>query len=232
VTFLDGLKAWQDLAAGGLALLAAAGVATVVEVRERTRLSRQHRAARAVLPLALSGVVAFAETSIAGLMELITHASGSRVRGLPEGRLYQAPEIDPALIEPLRDAISTVKPSVGKRLAQLLAEMQVVQSNLSGLAVDLAIGETTVTSVEDFIYRALLIRARSDELFEYARAETERAPLSYPSAKTLVSALNIMGFDRDRSPRLYLLAETRAERNRRSWLARLARSVMVRLGRR
>jgi hypothetical protein len=207
------LHDWQELAAGIIAVLAAVVVAIVVESRERGRLGRQHAAARAVLPLALSATMDYARACGLSLRDMLESApQGPMVRNAS----YAPPRLDPATIPPLRDAIEAASPPVGERIATVLSSIQILASRLRTLSDDLNTSEHVVTvwNIHDYILNAAVASARTGDLFAYARRETDRAPAPYPEAKTILGQLAVWGFDISTDPDLYEMAETRAERHR------------------
>ncbi len=219
------LKDWQTLVGGVLAIAAAAVGGLFIlnqtaETRrhEDERLARQHAAARAVLPLALSALVDYAERVATGLESLRGTMVGRRVVGTP-ATPFIAPELDPGAISALRDVIESASPPIGQRIAMLISEVQILSSRLRDVSSALRPGSHSLVlslNILEYTLNAAVIFARGSALFGYARLETDEAPAAFPTEQDLITALNLLGFDESTHEEMYQVARARAARHHTS----------------
>jgi hypothetical protein len=208
---LGWLSDWQTLVTGALAILAAVvgGAFVFGQTRESRRqadeaLAREHFAARAVLPLALSAIVDYAEAVVSSLTTTPTYSSYRAV--VVPSAPYVPPDFDTASIMVLRDVIESASPEIGDRVATLLARVQVLAARLRALAANLLPSSRAVGlehNAVDYTIDAAVIFARASALFRYARRETDDAPDQIPSPTELTTALNLLGFDAATTPALF-----------------------------
>lgn len=180
------LRDWQTLAAGVLALAAAAITAFYLrkqigqsELQERARIRRRHFAVRSILPLALSALTDYAEGSAKTLIAVLGHAKGKMI---PRGSLViEVPETPVSAIETLREMIEFSDDYTGSYLASLIAQIQVQRSRLVDLREYLAPSASSraivaVVDVEIYIFDAAVIHAVASQFFRYARRATHQPP--------------------------------------------------------
>lgn len=224
---LDSIKDWQTLWAGGLAILAALigggfilrqtraiqKQAGAVERREQATLTRQHAAARAVMPLALSALVEYAQSCAESLVRVRQAALDEKIPR-PVATSYVPPTLDPGVISSLADVIASADPAVGDAIAKVISNVQVLGARLRGIrdrAIRGPFDLILLTNLESYTVDAAIIFARGSALFLFARRATEEPGGDFPSEKALHDALNVMGFDVDANRRLYESASRRAE---------------------
>jgi hypothetical protein len=164
--WIDVLKDWQTLVTGALAIIAAliGGTyirqqTTIVEKREQARLKRQHAAARAVLPLALSALVDYAKDCASNLHPPMGSASGSGVLQ----RSYVPPTLDPGVIPQLRDVIESADELLGERVSTIISDVQILAARLRSISDPNTL--LTAHVRESLMLRAAVIYARGEELF-------------------------------------------------------------------
>lgn len=194
---------WQTLTAGILAIVGAliGGGAVwrqsnLVERREQRRLDRQHAAARAVLPLALSALVDYANDCASGLRPFLDQALAVSVLTHASATQYAPPLLDPTVITGLRDVVESADAVVGERISAAISDVQILTARLRSVArsrgSDMLI---TKSNIETYIVGAATVYARGEDLFSYARRETDQPPPLALTEKRLHTALRLMGFD-------------------------------------
>ena len=222
---VETLKAWQTLVAGLLAIAAAGlgGLFVLYQTdankrQEDAKQTRNHAAARAVLPLALSALVEHADKAATELEKLRATATGVRIMG-PTGSIFLAPQVDPKVIRMLQDVIEDASDIVADRISNVISDVQVQDARLRSLSKTLLKSTRSIFTTYDldgYILDSAVIYARGSALFEYARRETDDVPASFPSEEEIVTALNLLGFDDFTHPDLYKMAKARAARKRRT----------------
>jgi hypothetical protein len=210
---MNWLKDWQTLTAGILAIIAAVigGLfiwwqTILLKRQEQKRINRKHAAARAVLPLALSALIDYAEDCTASLTPLI-HSAG----GPPTSPPFVPPKLDPEVIPRLRDLIESADEIVSGRVFALISDVQILAARLRNLSKPNYI--LTRLGIESHILRAAVIYARGEELLRYARHDTNEVPLAFPSDERLHAALTVMGFDASKHKKLIDRAKKDAQRS-------------------
>lgn len=221
-TGVETLYRWQTLIAGLIAVAAAliGGAFVINQTRESRRqhetlLARRHAAARSVLPLALSGLVDYAEEAANALESLRSTAAGARVRG-HAGTPFVPPAIDPANIDRLRDTIEGASTAIADRVAMVISDVQILDARLRSFTSKLRPGSSSIVVVhnlDDYSINAGTIYARCSELFAYARRETDDAPAAFPTATSLLTSLRLLGFDESTHSEMFEMAKARAERH-------------------
>lgn len=206
------VRDWQTLIAGLIAIVAAlmGGGFVLYQTyegrrQEHARIARHHAAARAVLPLALSGLVDYAEAVAAALEVLRRTVVSRRVMGFP-GVPFVPPVFKPELIEPLRDLVESASESVGERVAKIIEDVQIMDARLRDIPRKIAPGSSSLyleVNLNGDILLAATIFARCSDLFNYARRRTDDAPQPFPNVKSLTTALNLLGFDEWTHTELY-----------------------------
>ncbi|HEX4180075.1 MAG TPA: hypothetical protein VHY32_04740 [Caulobacteraceae bacterium] len=211
--WIDVVKDWQTLIAGVLAIVAAfigGGFVWLqtqtVDRREQARLERQHKAALAVLPLAISAFVEYAQQCAVGLLPVLRSAV-DEVVPVAARVAFVPPVLDSAVIPQLRDAIENAPEGFSDRIAALIAGGQVLASNLRSLP-DKTSPSTLVlkANIEEYIARAGIIFARGAALFEYARGKSGVVPPANPSEDDVRAAINVMSFEFVNEERIYDIA--------------------------
>ena len=221
-TGVETLKEWQTLVGGVLAIAAAfigGGFiyyqTAVARRHEAERVARHHAAARAVLPLALSGMVDYAEEAANALESLRSTIVGRRVHG-HAGLTFEVPRIDSSIIDRLATTIESASELVSDRIALIISEIQVLDSRLKDVADRLRPESSSILvsyNLDDYTVNAATIYARCSELFAYARRETDDAPAVFPTADSLRTALRLLGFDETTHEDVFKMAIARAERH-------------------
>jgi hypothetical protein len=173
-TGVETLYRWQTLVAGLIAVAAAlvGGAFVFNQTRESRRqhetlLARRHAAARSVLPLALSGLVDYAEEAAHALESLRSTAVGHRVRG-HAGTTFTVPSFESVSIERLRETIESASDEVGDRIARVISDVQVLDSRLRGFPTKLRPGSSSIIAtcnINDYSLNAANIYARCSDLF-------------------------------------------------------------------
>jgi hypothetical protein len=213
--FLTLLQSWQTLISAMVALVAA-GVAywntnrlvRQAEELEAVRRSRKHAALRAVLPLALSKVVDYAEGSAHRLQDLLQKcADESLPRGAatPEHHLKPLPS---DTLQTLRDFIEYSDQLNVAVLESTLAWIQIHEARVRDLVEPPPGRITTRTSIESSIVDAATIYAGAAVTFDYARRRGAGLPgsLSWDAVR---SGLSNMQLWEDQYPRLHQILNGR-----------------------
>jgi hypothetical protein len=156
-------------------------------IREERRRSREELAARAVLPLALSSLIDYAETCLRGLRVLTRVARPRAVTAV------SFPALPQDIISPIRDCIRSAGPENVRGLADLLDWVQVQHARLRDLEADLRTPRSVLgrkLNVEQAIIDAAELYHRASDLFSYGRRSEEGDP-PRASAAGIRSALRI-----------------------------------------
>lgn len=172
---------WQTLLSGLLALFAA--VVTVRNLKkqilqgkkqENDRLRRQHGAARATLPLTLSGLVETMRQILAALHQV---KSDLKQQSLVQN--FNPPPPPTEAIEELQQIIlSTDKPDVIQPISEIIRQMQTLWARVEVLRDPTQQAARAGLSIElnDWIIQAAKVHALIESLFDYARCEAENGP--------------------------------------------------------
>lgn len=208
----DILKDWQPLFVGILALLAAIGTIGMMQLQiratERRHLDerfRRGRAARAVLPLALSTIGHFAQ-------ECMTFLVRNRLAIQAHTPIVDPkPEFPSDIIQPIKESIEFADDGPAATLAKLLREMQVHNARFTGLLADADRRRLSILDVNQALMDAAKIYALVARHFEYARMESEDAPKPI-DGDAVRSALFVNRIHREEYPDLFDMV-TRRERH-------------------
>lgn len=211
-SFLAWLQKWQTLSAAGVASVAAyiAFQNTTRSLRhaerlENNRRNRKHSAVRAILPLALSQILAYAERSARALIELVAKC---------EDQILPTKTASENLVEPLpsetlkalADFIEYSDKANVRVLEATIACIQIHDSRLRGLAEDNRDpSETHIvlrTEIENRIIDAASIYAGAACIFDYARRRSEDLPTTV-TWDSVARALRNMRFWDEEHPQLY-----------------------------
>jgi hypothetical protein len=188
---LSVLRDWQTLAAGVLAILGAMfggwviwRQTNVVDRRVQATLNRQYAAARSVLPLALSALAEYSKDCASSLrLRISSHTSCNNA----------LPTFDPKMIFMLRDVVESTENIVSERISTIISDVQILAARLRSLSDPNFLA--TKLSLEMYIANAAVIYSRCEDLFSYARRETDETPAEFPRDERLDAALSVMGFN-------------------------------------
>ncbi len=220
--FTKWLHGWQTLIA---AVVAAVAVIVAfkntdrslahAESLETNRRRRKHAAVRAVLPLALSQVIAYAERSARSLNDLVSKCAGET---LPAGVTTES-LIEPLPSETLKslaDFIEFTDTTSVEVLESTFAWIQIFDSRMRALAQhnnDPAKTWVVVrTEIENLIVDAATIYAGVASAFDYARRRQAQMPTEL-LWDAVIGALRNMRLWDDEHPRVYQIVEGRRTRS-------------------
>ncbi len=178
---------------------------------ERQRLQRQQKAARATLPLTLSGL----SLSLRQMLEALASAR-NEIRNGGISHAFAPPETPVEHIEELQAVImSTDKRSVVEPIAQIIREIQTLWSRIEFLR-DVRQQESMAAlelSVDEWILQSAQIHALVESLFAYARGGTDEGPsdVEWGRAESIISQLRI------ESATLNELIRARSEQSSNFW---------------
>ena len=199
---------WQSIIAGLFAIVAALiggmFIRRQIELsdqHEKERLRRKHAAARAMLPLALSSLSEYARECAQLLRNIHIQSQGEAVP-LSALQNLKLPALPMDTTNDLRSMVEASGPTEGRAIATTLSNVQVLASRLSSLHIKSNTQVVVLANIEDYIINAAEIQARADELFDYARGETEDVPASDPSVDSLRRAIFILRFHETRFDRI------------------------------
>lgn len=215
---INWLDHWQTLLTG----FGAVGAAVVsvyylrkqtadTTIRETTR--RQHRftAARARMPLQLSEIIQYADDAIILLRQYLDGIGEQQPPGDALQRLPRPTLPDQAILALETIIETTDDDAFVNLLAAMIAEMQVLDSRLRGLAREgRGLG---ANNLQAYLMNAAKVHAYAAGMFEFARRETENPPHVLDWNQAIV-ALNLSGLIDLRYPDLHafmLRARDRAQ---------------------
>jgi hypothetical protein len=168
---------WQTLIAGLLALAGAWWTVSAIrdqvaqtQEAEREHRLREERAARAMLPLALSALVEYALDCIR-LIEHYIPTGGTAVRSVSDGGLV-APRLPDEALEPLQAVVRHSDDEIAKQVATIFGKLQIQRARLLGLigrSLRDASCPMSVPEGFDAVFDAADLHAYTVRLFEYAR---------------------------------------------------------------
>jgi hypothetical protein len=202
IGFLDH---WQTLAAGMLALVGAwwtvKGIRRQIEQAEKLetqRNIREGRAARAVLPLALSKLVQYS-TDCINLFNHCLMANLNTVHQIPQG--LTAPRIPEGILEQLQACARFGDAEIASQIWELLAWLQIQHSRLGSLVhrIDGHDKKTMILGAEifDSILDAVELNVKCSNLFPYSRGSQPRINQSFQDQleSTLFTSVGIVVVD-------------------------------------
>lgn len=218
------IQNWQDLVAGALAVLAAIGGALLLnrqirqtEKHEQSRLKRRFNAARATLPLTLSGLCAYATSMLAELSQIrrVFHYLGDEQ--IPHHFSPPPPPIE--LVSSLQGMIeATNQDNVVDLISEIIGEMQVLSGRVNMLTdvteAHHVIGQAQ--NVDEYMLQAAKIYALASSLFEFARRENEVGPIAV-GWENVLTGLHLMHIRDDQFPELFQIIERRSARKNNVW---------------
>lgn len=214
------LLQWQTLIGSSFAILAAVlgGLFIQRQMRhaeqiENARYARKFAAARANLPLALSGLSDYAFQTAQTLKEFYSNLEGRHLRPDYEGPSFPSP---PAEAIANLSAIVECAPNANaaETISDLLGEIQVANSRLRRLHIRSERYGLFQSNIDGYVIDIADIHARISNMFDYARRESETIPAK-PDLESVLSALNLLGF-----------RETQFERVRSIVIRRYARRYL------
>lgn len=180
-SFSQCLFEWQSLEGGGLALLAAALSIWFLrrqinqsDRHENERLQRQHNAARATLPLTLSGLIDPLREMLVAL-----HAAKSEVEQHGISTSFMPPSTPSNFVSELQSVIaSTNNRTVIEPISQIIREIQTLWARVRVLNDERGQRRQAGLSrnVDEWIVQAAQIHALVESLFDYARGERDNGP--------------------------------------------------------
>lgn len=216
------LHDWQDLL-GGLAAIAAAFVGgsyilkqiAYTRAQDETRARKEHASARSMLPLALASISKYAAACSTALKKLHAASSG---QAIPKSALQSLvpPRLPHDAISELKPLVQAAGEDVGLAIADMLGEIQVLDSRLTGLIEprdSTSVHVVVVAFLEDIILNALKVYARASSLYDYGRRKSEEIPTGEPKPEALYSAMHNLGFFDDRYETLRQTIERRARQS-------------------
>lgn len=174
---------------------------------------RRMAGARAMMPLALSQIVSYADASGRTLDGLYNQCV-MELMPTPAPIAPRQPEFPDEAIRQLRDAIENGSNELSLDVSLLLARIQVQRSRISEvISQALGTGRTGLlvlsTNLETYIVDSAEIYARAAALFDYARRRSEHTTkIETPS---VIQALKLMGFDDFTHPRVFERADLRTD---------------------
>jgi hypothetical protein len=220
--FTKSLQGWQTLIA---AVVAAVAVIVAFKNTDRSlahaerleanRRRRKHAAVRAVLPLALSQVIAYAERSARALNDLVSKCEGET---LPAGAATEnlIEPLPPETLKSLADFIEYTDTTTVEVLESTIAWIQIFDSRVRALVQhnnDPAQTWVVVrTEIENLIIDAATVYAGVASGFDYARRRRAQMPTEL-LWDAVIGALRNMRFWDDQHPRVYQIVERRRSRS-------------------
>jgi hypothetical protein len=211
------LDKWQTLAAGILALFGAWLTVRKIQDQinqsdklEELRRVREERAAKAVLPLALSELTQYGLDCIIFLAPFVP--GGGKVQG-PTHAL-EAPKRPDGILGMLQAVARSDDESVARNVMMLLSKLQVQNARINGLvwrSLKSHPPSMSITETLDCIYDAADLYAHTAKMYSYARdidALHQRC-----SASELKAALRNIGIWDGDHPRIYEWIDTRMSRS-------------------
>jgi len=213
------LETYQTLITGGVALLAASMSVQAIRLQidasnaatqkqidndvelERRRLEAKRDAARAMLPMALTVICEYAESSARLLIHQIDLCKNGRLE-----RNYKFPEFPSVPSEAilfLRDAIEYSDPAHRIVFARLIQRIQILSSRVRGLPSESRRSRgVPELNLEAYLVDSALAYAQASELFLYARFEVEAISPSI-DRKEIRTAFSLLGIhDEEKRARL------------------------------
>jgi hypothetical protein len=220
--FTKWLHGWQTLIA---AVVAAVAVIVAfkntdrslahAESLETNRRRRKHAAVRAVLPLVLSQVIAYAERSTRSLNELVSLCVGETLpSGVTTEKLIEP--LPSETLKSLADFIEYTDTTSVEVLESTVAWIQIFDSRMRALVQhnnDPARTWVVVRSeIKGLIVDAATIDAGAASAFEYARRSRAAMPAEL-SWDVVIGALRNMGLWDHEHPRVHQIVERRQTRS-------------------
>ena len=210
INWIDWIERFQTLIAGVLALFAA--ILTVrtlshqisqAEQRHQDLIRRKFNAARAVLPLVLSRLCGYAESSIRYA------AKGREPISNNCEIIEETPAFPDDIIPLLKDIIEYADDKIAESTRDLVSEIQIRRYRLTDLPktpeFTLLSGETIISYLSVFdlaIFDAAHLYAHASNFFDYARHRKDEAP-SLPTKDEVQKKLFRLGIEESKFPGVY-----------------------------
>lgn len=199
----SGIYNWQTLIGGVVAIGAAWYAGRVVRAQikvsveqEAVRYSRRLNAVRSLPPLTLSGMSDYAHGAAACLMGAV---QGFRIlEGQERTPNITPPAVPGDLINHIAAMIeATDDPNVIRMLRKMVGEVQVLNSRLQGLQMELEMEPVgphgaMLRNIDVYILQCAVIYAQCSTMFEFARFEQGTVP-DHLSWQEVFSAFTKMG---------------------------------------
>jgi hypothetical protein len=182
----DGRLQWEILLTGVAALLAAGGTIFMLnrQIRQTGEIAtdqrrRRARAARAILPLALSEVAEYATACINGLYALRTSfrqdGSLDQSHAIAPWTLPRLPE---NVLSSLKECIEFVDDTAAETMTNLIRHFQVQNSGIASTMARLRLNDgvhlVMWANIEKIVVDAAELHARASVLFPFARGDDHR----------------------------------------------------------
>lgn len=207
--FLQGLYNWQSLIGGGIALIGAAFLWCQIrqgDKQEKERLRRRFEAAKAGMPLLLSGICSHAK-EVAGFLRSIHAAAGQHAFGAPN-LAVTTPVLDIQLARELQSLIEASPDNeLATSLAKLLGELQVLNSRVTEIPNLGSYMTGLQLTIEDYMLQVAKVYADTSGLFGFARGNAKTVRQS--EKMELRSALNLLELRDHEFERLHATAKRR-----------------------
>ncbi len=216
INWIDWIERFQTLIAGALALFAAIWTVRTLshqisqaEQRHQDLIRRKFNAARAVLPLVLSRLCGYAESSI---LYAAKERDAVKERE-PISNNCEITEETPAfpddIIPLLKDIIEYADDKIAESTRGLVLKIQTQRSGLTSLPKTLESqflsGETITTYISAFdqaIFNAAHLCVHASNFFDYARHRKDEAP-SLPTKDEVQKKLFWLGIEESKFPEVY-----------------------------
>lgn len=194
---------WQSLNVGVLALISSILVFKATKYHSEQARLRQFKAARAMLPDALSELTAYLKSAAKSLDQLWDDVEQS---SLPTDSDFEIPfpQLPIKARETIKECISQANDDVGDFLARILANLQVFDARLTNMCEDCK-GEYRVSPTEHDVKAAMIlagkIHALVNNIFEFSRGREDFSVVElelhhYMSAYALLDLEVGRGFDK------------------------------------
>lgn len=205
------LRDWQSLIAGliaiGAAIIGGAYVQAqtrLTDQHEQDRIRRQFDSNRALLPLTLSKMSAYARESVTALRAIYPAGAAEAVNTNIDLPIF--PDPPEAVVQQLVALIGASRDaSIRVHVAELLSRLQVQSARMLDLRHMREWGENRIftrSELDEYLLNAADIYARCSNLFDYARRESNVVP-NEPTAPNLSSSLNQLGLRDQAYPRVH-----------------------------
>lgn len=202
---------WQTLIGAVAAIGAAWHAGRIVreqinaaQNQENIRYLRRLNAARAVLPLTLSGIAKYASEVAAYLIrskqEMLAQTDQN------EKSLNLPPEVPGDLINHIAAVIeATDDNNVIVMLQKIVEQIQILNSRIHDIKFNQQFycpNLSFISTLEVYLLQCCIIYARSSEMFSFARFETDTVPNKLPW-KAVYSAFSLLKIDQFDYPQLF-----------------------------
>lgn len=201
------IERFQTLIAGAFALIAAVvGWRAIMkqiaasEVQEEERRKRRLAACRAVLPLALSNMAAYAGNRIEVLRLMLLQQRDGMIPASADVRMDEPPG---DVIAQLKEFVEVAEPLHGNQVAILLSRIQVHEARMREFRRHVSAGKITKATVEYNILDVAEIYSRTVDLLTHARGGATVVDGDEISSQALVMALLFNHCEAEHFPELF-----------------------------